>query len=91
MNIDSYDLILGTPFLVQHQLVLRFNPSQVGIGSIPCLSMRGPQSKTVASQSTVLYTEQLDILREELREYAKGICKNAVDTNESNKSYDTFD
>ena len=26
-NLDNYDVILGTPFLYQHQVVVGFNPS----------------------------------------------------------------
>ena len=27
INIDPYDMILGTPFLYQHQVLLDFNPA----------------------------------------------------------------
>jgi len=33
MNLDGYDLILGTPFMFQHQVLLGFNPTQVIVKS----------------------------------------------------------
>ena len=33
INLNSYDLILGTPWMYQHQLCLGFNPPHVIIGS----------------------------------------------------------
>ncbi|KAF8574980.1 hypothetical protein K439DRAFT_1641768 [Ramaria rubella] len=33
INLDSYDLILGTPFLFQHKVLMGFHPSQVAVGS----------------------------------------------------------
>lgn len=33
INVNSYDLILGTPFLWQHQVMVGFNPARVIVGS----------------------------------------------------------
>jgi hypothetical protein len=33
INLNNYDLILGTPWMYQHQVCLGFNPAQVVIGS----------------------------------------------------------
>ena len=33
ININNYDLILGTPFMYQHQVCLGFNPARVVVGS----------------------------------------------------------
>ena len=33
INLNSYDLILGAPWMYQHQLCLEFNPPCVIIGS----------------------------------------------------------
>ncbi|KAG8908259.1 hypothetical protein FRB99_008324 [Tulasnella sp. 403] len=33
INLDNYDIILGTPFLYQHKVLIGFNPSRVAIGS----------------------------------------------------------
>ncbi len=37
LNVDGYDLILGTPFLFQHQVMMTMNPSQISIGSTSSL------------------------------------------------------
>lgn len=44
-NLDAYDVILGTPFLWQHQVWLGFNPSSVIIGSDTALEMRGKECR----------------------------------------------
>lgn len=33
INLNSYDVILGTPWMHQHQICIRFNPAHVVIGS----------------------------------------------------------
>ena len=33
INLNDYDVILGTPWLYQHKVSVRFNPAQIGIGS----------------------------------------------------------
>ena len=33
INLNSYDLILGTPWMHQHQVCIGFNPAQVVVGS----------------------------------------------------------
>lgn len=33
INLNNYDLILGTPFMYQHQISLGFNPARVVVGS----------------------------------------------------------
>ena len=41
MNIENYDLILGTPFLHQHKIALAFNPSKLSVGSGKSLPIEG--------------------------------------------------
>ncbi|TFY52876.1 hypothetical protein EVG20_g10363 [Dentipellis fragilis] len=80
MNIDNYDLILGTPFLFQHRVVLGLNPPQVAVQSNASLPIKGDQVTTLASLVTELRDEHLQTLRDELRSYADDICKEAVNT-----------
>ncbi|KAF7375484.1 DNA/RNA polymerase [Mycena sanguinolenta] len=74
MNIANYDLILGTPFLFQHEIVFRLNPPQIGIGSLESKPIRGEQVKTLPSLAAELYEDKLEKLREELRQYSADIC-----------------
>jgi hypothetical protein len=41
INLDGYDLILGTPFLYQHKVMIGLNSLQVVIGSAEPLPMTG--------------------------------------------------
>ena len=49
LNLDGYDLILGTPFLFQHQIKIGFNDSTVNIGSTDPLPIRGERLGKVLS------------------------------------------
>src|SRR5262249_3939974 len=40
-NLSHYDLILGTPFLYQHQVSIGFNEARVTIGSMKSLPIKG--------------------------------------------------
>ncbi|KIM76140.1 hypothetical protein PILCRDRAFT_798107 [Piloderma croceum F 1598] len=80
INVDSYDLILGTPFLFQHQILLGFNPSQVNVRSTESLPIRGTQVLVLESRATEVVTDHIESLREELRQYALPICKEAIET-----------
>jgi hypothetical protein len=44
-NLKAYDIILGMPFLFQHQVLLGFNPSEIKICSVEPLPIRGAQSQ----------------------------------------------
>ena len=33
INLNNYDIILGTPWMHQHQICIGFNPAQIIIGS----------------------------------------------------------
>ncbi|KZT21630.1 hypothetical protein NEOLEDRAFT_1073350, partial [Neolentinus lepideus HHB14362 ss-1] len=80
INLDNYDVILGTPFLFQHKVLLGFNPSQIAIGSAPALPIQGDQATTLSSLAADLLEDHLEILRRELQDYARDICKEASET-----------
>ncbi|TDL26759.1 hypothetical protein BD410DRAFT_702749, partial [Rickenella mellea] len=80
LNVDGYDLILGTPFLFQHKILLGFNPFQVLVGSIPSLPIVGEGVTIISSRAADLAEPHLERLRRDLRSYASDICKDAIDT-----------
>ncbi|KAL4256242.1 hypothetical protein AB1N83_013628, partial [Pleurotus pulmonarius] len=80
INIANYDVILGTPWLYQHQVALGVNPARVVIGSTPSLPLKGPEVTTLASRSMQVVEDNLEKAREHLRNYAKPICKRAIDS-----------
>ncbi|KAF8573438.1 hypothetical protein K439DRAFT_1650010 [Ramaria rubella] len=80
INIDRYNLILGTPFLFQHKILMGFNPYPVAIGSTAALPIEGNQICHISSRAADLLEADFEELRDELHEYAKDICKDTIET-----------
>ncbi|OSC99262.1 hypothetical protein PYCCODRAFT_1373452, partial [Trametes coccinea BRFM310] len=80
VNLLNYDLILGTPFLYQHKVSFSFNPTAVVIGSPKALPIEGKTVRVLQSHSADVLEAQLALAREELRQYAAPICKEASDS-----------
>jgi len=79
-NLDSYDVILGLPFLVQHSMVIGLNPAQVTVRSVEPLPYEPDQVFTIASRAAEIQAMDIDRMHEELVEYASDICKEATET-----------
>ncbi|KAI0070206.1 hypothetical protein K474DRAFT_1609108, partial [Panus rudis PR-1116 ss-1] len=79
VNLLSYDLILGTPFLFQHQVAVGLNPTTVVVGSDQALPIEGKSVRILASRAADLYEDKLEMARKLLREYAEPICRDASD------------
>jgi len=60
INLQNYDMILGTPFLYQHQVLVGLNSPRVVLGSKEPLEMRGPQVSMLESRATEVYEENLE-------------------------------
>ncbi|KAG6806414.1 hypothetical protein H0H92_011434, partial [Tricholoma furcatifolium] len=81
MNIHTYDVILGTPFIYQHKVLCGLNPTRVIIGSNEPLPMKeGTEVAKLSSRAVELYEQSLEQVRQELREYALPLCKTASET-----------
>ena len=81
INLNNYDLILGTPFMYQHQVCLGFNPARVVIGSDEALPLKaGLDTKLMVAMLDTLEEKQIDSVREHLRQYADSICKEVHET-----------
>ncbi|KAJ8473319.1 hypothetical protein ONZ51_g7961 [Trametes cubensis] len=79
MNLLNYDLILGTPFLTQHRMVLGFNPPKVVVGSAMAVEVPSGRSRTIASRAADVLEDELDKVRDQLRAYAAPICQDTSD------------
>ncbi|KAG2106852.1 hypothetical protein BD769DRAFT_1366511 [Suillus cothurnatus] len=77
INLQNYDLILGTPFLFQHQVLVGFNLPRVVIRSTPALPIKGEQVSTLESWAVDAYEENLDKARQQLHAWAKPLCAKA--------------
>jgi len=80
INLESYDVILGTPFLYEHKVLIGFNPVRVVIGSVPVIPMKGPDIVEISSLAATLMEEDLDKIRRQLRNETADLCKSAEET-----------
>jgi len=74
INLGNYDIILGTPFLYQHQALVGLNSSRLIIGCKEPKEMRGPQVSVLESRATKVYEESLEKVRRYLHELARPLC-----------------
>ncbi|EUC59384.1 Pol polyprotein/retrotransposon, putative, partial [Rhizoctonia solani AG-3 Rhs1AP] len=80
INIDNYDLILGTPFLYQHKVIIGLNPPTVSIGSKEPQPIDGETAIMIESLAAELYNEKIEERREILRQYGSDLCKTMAET-----------
>ena len=79
-NLQNYDLILGTPFLFQHQVMLGLNDTRVIVGSSTPLPIRGPQVQALEARSVDLLDQAISEARDRLYTLAKPLCAKASET-----------
>ena len=75
ININNYDMILGTPWMWQHKVCIGFNPARVVVGSDIALPLKaGFDTKLMVSMLSP-DERRIASVREELRQYADPLCK----------------
>ncbi|KAJ3499851.1 hypothetical protein NLJ89_g10053 [Agrocybe chaxingu] len=80
INLNNYDLILGTPWLFQHKVCIGFNPGRCGVGSIQALPLeRSPGTKPLVNAIRIEQAE-IERARDELLEYASPLCREEDNT-----------
>jgi len=77
INLQNYDMILGTLFLYQHHVMVGLNSPRVVLGSKEPLEMRGTQVSVLESRATEVYEESLEQVRGHLRQLAQPLCSQA--------------
>ena len=80
MNLDNYNIILGTLFLFQHWVSIRFNDYRLWIESAIPLPITGEQVTVISSKVIDTYDQEIDKCRQEIKEYTKDLFKDTVDT-----------
>ena len=80
ININNYDLILGTPFMYQHQVCLGFNPARIVIGNETALPMKAGADTKLMAAGISLSNEEIDAVREELVQRAIPLCREVDET-----------
>jgi hypothetical protein len=79
-NINNYDLILGTPWMYQHQLCLGLNPARVVIGSASALPIRSGQDTKPMAHAVSFGVPAIEAAREELIAYAEPLFQDVIKT-----------
>ena len=86
INVNNYDVILGTPWMYQHQVCLGFNPARIVVGcDEPLAVTSGIDTKLMAAGITP-EEQRLEDVREELRQYAEPLCKEMHETGMESES-----
>ena len=80
INLSNYDLILGTPWMYQHQVCLGFNPARVIIGTDTALPIKKGADTKLMIQAIDVGADELEQARNELRKYAEPLCKKMEET-----------
>ena len=80
INLNSYDLILGTPWMHQHKICIGFNPARVVIGSDEPQPLKIGNDTKLLVNAVSFEDQQIEKAREELRQYAAPLCKEMADT-----------
>ena len=70
INLNGYDLILGTPWMHQHQLCIGFNPARVVISSDDAQPLKLGSDTKLMVHTLGPEVQNHDNAREELRQYA---------------------
>ncbi|KIJ31002.1 hypothetical protein M422DRAFT_267419 [Sphaerobolus stellatus SS14] len=78
LNLDKYDIVLGTPFLYQHQVVMSLNPMRVIIGTAVSQPLASNYNVVRIASLTAAATEiDLERVRETLKKEAMDLCRTA--------------
>lgn len=80
INLQNYDLILGTPFLYQHSVTVGFNSPRVILGSTDPLPLKGSGVTTLESRAVEVLEVEVENTRKRLIQLARPLCTRAADT-----------
>lgn len=79
-NIDHYDIVLGTPFLWQHSVLLGFNPTRIVIGSNASKPMSGSDMIIYRGARATVTQQSIENLRKTVFSDAQDLFKEAATT-----------
>ena len=80
MNLDNYDMILGTPFLFQHKVAIGLNLIRISIGSALPVDIQGEEIAVISLAAADLFKDELSWLREDLGCDAADLCQDGART-----------
>ena len=79
-NLNDYDVILGTPWIYQHQVCIGLNPSRIVIGSDVALPITSENDTKPLLNFIMPSDDEIVAAREELMAYAKPLCRKVDET-----------
>ena len=81
INLNDYDVILGTPWIYQHQVCIGLNPARIVIGSdVPLPIASGTDTKYLLGAAALLPDDEILQLPAELMSYAEPLCCKVEET-----------
>ena len=80
INLNNYDLILGTPWMHQHKVCIGFNPARIIIGSDEPQPLKMGTDTKLMVHALTPEDQSIEDAREELRRYAEPLCKEMSET-----------
>ncbi|KIL61460.1 hypothetical protein M378DRAFT_187566 [Amanita muscaria Koide BX008] len=79
-NLDNYDIILGTPFIYQHQVLVGMNPTRIVVGSDESLELCGTDVTEISSAAADIFEDDLEKVRIMLKKEAEDLCPDTATT-----------
>ena len=80
-NLNDYDVILGTPWIYQHQVCIGLNPARIVIGSnLPLPITSGTDTKFLLGVAVLSDDPSINKACEELMAYAEPLCREVEQT-----------
>lgn len=80
ININNYNLILGTPWMYQHKICVGFNPARVIIGSDNALPLQSGADTKLMVSAVGPDERLLEKTRNELKKLAEPLCREVHET-----------
>ena len=79
INLNDYDVILGTPWIYQHQVCIGLNPARIVIGSDIALPIAADKDVKPLLH-TIVPEIAISAARDDLMAYADPLCRNVDET-----------
>ena len=80
-NLSDYDMILGTPWIYQHKVLVGLNPARIVIGSDePLPLVAGGDTKYLLGATALAVDDPVTSARTELLAYAEPLCRKVDET-----------
>jgi len=80
INLNNYDMILGTPWLYQHQVSIGLHPARIRIDSNKSIPIQRDADTKPLANAVTFDTNSIEAARGELMGYAEPLCREMGET-----------